>query len=563
MTSTTLPNAAYDADVFVAGGGPVGMALACELGRRNLSVYIAEAKPGFHEHPRSTVINARTMEVFRAWDMDEEAIQVAVPADYALDVAFTHRLAGEEFWRLSYPTIAESRARTPETLKKYPPLNWSRFGKMVIGQNHLEPVLYRALQRFPDVSMEFDTSVESVEDLGDHVVATVIGSDGQPRTVRSRYAVGCDGARSTVRKAMGISLSGAGDLGASVNIFFRAPDFLKEIGKDPAFLLWTFASGATGSFFTIDGRDTWVHSRHLMPHETYEGFDPVAAIHAAVGKPIELEVISHWPWVPRELIADRYGVGRVFLAGDAAHLMSPTGGLGLNTGIGDIMNLGWKLHAAIDGWAGEGLLETYGIERRPIAVRNAEESTDNRRLMKISMMAGHRYDAGEPGARDELIESLAAHDKHFDTPGLVFGDDYGDSPICAAEPDGQARSTSFAPLPRAGWRLPDQWVNRDRTVHDLLGANFALLCADAEKAAFISAAFASHAVPLDIVRLTPEHMRAYEAPLVLVRPDRHIAWRGDDVDANWLVSVISGALVGHVDEPASVHEAGERCEGRF
>jgi len=267
------------------------MALACELGRRGISTHIVEAKEGFHEHPRSTVVGARTMEFFRSWVIDSDVAAHAVPGDYPLDVAFTLTLTGEEYGRFHYPTINEARESAAETLEQYPPLEWSRFAKMVIGQNLLEPVLFRGIKQFTSVSIQFRSTVESFLDTGEQVEVEVGSEDGSRQRVVPKYLVGCDGGRSVVRKTLGRGMSGTGDLGESVNIFFRAPEFLATIGKRPAFLFWTFASGATGSFIAIDGKETWVHSRHLLPGETYEGFDPVVAIRKAVGAPIDIEII--------------------------------------------------------------------------------------------------------------------------------------------------------------------------------------------------------------------------------------------------------------------------------
>jgi len=544
MKQDPAPN---EVDVLVAGGGPVGMALACELGRRGISAHIVEAKAGFHEHPRSTVVGARTMEFFRSWGIDQDVAAHAVPGDYPLDVAFTLKLTGEEFGRLQYPTINDASERSAKTLEQYPPLEWSRYAKMVIGQNLLEPVLFRGLHQFPTVTTQFCSEVLAFVDLGDHVEVEVGTESGPRQRIVAKYLVGCDGGRSVVRKSLGKGMSGTGDLGESVNIFFRAPNFLETIGKRPAFLFWTFASGATGSFIAIDGKETWVHSRHLLPGETYEGFDPVVAIQKAVGAPIDIEIISHWPWIPRELVANEYARGRVFLAGDAAHLMSPTGGQGLNTGVGDAVNLAWKIQADLEGWAGPGLLETYETERRSVAVRNSGESTDNRRLMRISMLAGGRLDQGDEAdqAREEIISSLPAHAKHFDSPGITFGDDYDQSPIVVADgtPPVVFDPLHYVPSARPGRRLPHVWVEAGVSIFDVLGPDFNLIHLIGADVSAIENAFAHRKMGLNLVALDGQQMVAYGASLVLVRPDGHVAWRGETVrDASLIVDIVRGAL---------------------
>lgn len=534
-------------DVLIAGGGPVGLALACELGRRGITAIVVESKSGLHVHPRSTVLSPRTMEYFTTWGMQDSVFDRALPADYPLDVAFTDHLVGREFGRFSYPSIHDMRNATAELEARYPSLTLSRFAKTIIGQNELEPVLLEQARSYEPIEVWFDKSVTSFESTSNDVVVTVDSTDGRTETVTARYLVGCDGGRSVVRKGLDMKMSGAGAVGSSVSIFFRAPELLKVVGKTPAFLFWTFAAGATGSMIAIDGREMWVHSRHLMPGETYENFDPEAAILAAVGQPIDVEVLSYWPWTPRELVADHYMQGRVFLAGDAAHLMSPTGGLGLNTGVGDVVNLAWKLQGVIEGWASPTLLATYEQERRPIAVRNSRESTHNRALMKDTMLSAQQIapDDEHGSALAELKASFPKHWKHFDGLGLYLGEDYDGS--SAVVPDGTepvaTDALTYDPVARPGRRLPHFWVEQGVSVHDLLSPGFTILEAGAglDVTSTLLSAFARFAVPASRVTLSSEHRDRLGASVVVVRPDGHVAWRGDDVgDATRIVETLRG-----------------------
>ncbi|KXX55893.1 hypothetical protein AZG88_02355 [Rhodococcus sp. LB1] len=537
-----------DFDVLIVGGGPVGLSLAGELGRRSVEVCLVEAKNGLHVHPRSTVISPRTMEHFRSWGIDQTVMAHALPPEYPLDVAFTDRLVGEEFGRFRFPTIGDMGDVTLELERRYPALGWSPYAKTIIGQNALEPLLHAFATSHSSVSAYAATSVVAVEERDGHVAVTVQRADGTRQDLTARFVVGCDGGRSLVRKSLGVALSGVGKVGESVSIFFRAPDLLRAAGKTPAFLFWTFAEGATGSFVAIDGSETWVHSRHLMPHETYADFDPAAAVLNAVGADIEIEILSHWHWIPRELTADTYGLGRVLLAGDAAHLMSPTGGLGLNTGVGDVVNLAWKLQAVLDGWGGAGLMASYTVERRPVAIRNARESTENRELMKQTMLAARELYAGDADkveARATIQRGIPRHMKHFDGNGLYLGDDYAGSPIVVD--DGSPRVDPdphiYQPIARPGRRLPHFWVKPRVSIHDCLGQGFTLLRIQRCRTDGLLAAFRRRGVPIDVVNLAPESKPLVGASVVIVRPDGHVGWRGagDPTDGQQIVDQLCGS----------------------
>ncbi|NRP90731.1 2,4-dichlorophenol 6-monooxygenase [Ensifer adhaerens] len=536
----------YDCDILIAGGGPVGLALAGELGRRSVDTIIIDPKAGFHEHPRATYIGPRTLEYFRAWGIIDDVLAAAVPADYPIDIAFTETVAGEEFMRLSYPNIRESSNRSPDILEKYPQLNWSRYGKIVIGQNILEPVLAKFVKNQPSVRHFHEHTLSSFEDFGDHVVAKVSLADGSIKEIRSRYILGCDGARSVVRAQLGVKFEGLGKVGESVNTFFRSDRLLEAIGKRPAAIYWVLKRGVTGAFLAIDGRNHWVFSRHLMPDEAGTEEDPAIAIRTALGCDVDFTVISSWPWIPRELVATTYKTGSAILVGDAAHLLSPTGGYGLNTGVGDAMNIAWKLQAKLAGWGDDELLSTYESERKPVFRRNGGQATHNRAVMREIMSAGRRL--ATPADRSEAIQEIVAskprHGKHFDGMGIYLGDRYDESaiivPDCTPSPPWDAEI--YYPSAKPGGRLPLVWRDDKTTLHDLCGQGFTLFTVGEDISSHFEREAARLGLPLVVEKMPREIMVQLQADHVLVRPDGIICWRMTGVSAN--VETVLGILMG-------------------
>ena len=525
-----------DYDVVVVGAGPVGLCTGIELARRGVKCLVVDKGDGNNEHPRANVVNPRSMEHFRRWGIDELVIDAGLPRSHRTDVIFTTRLFGTELARFSFPSIDECRTRDPELIEQYPDINLSPYYKTAVGQNHLEPVLRDYAKSLPNLTLELNREATSLTQ-DDHGVSVLLISTGgrADETVSAKYMVACDGAKSFVRPALGIQMEGEPTLGQNVGIYIHAPGLIERSGLGTGILYWTLAPGASGVFIAIDGKDEWVLQRHLVAGEAPENFDAPTAVRQALGGDFPFKIITVQPWVPRQLVASTYKVGRVLLAGDAAHLLSPTGGFGMNTGIGDAVDVAWKLAAVLQGWGGPKLLDSYEAERRPVAWRNAVEATDNRRHIDASAIPPPQIeeDSVEGAAiRAQWAERLHKQKKHFSASGITMGYRYDPSPIVIGDntPPPQDDPMKYIPTARPGSRAPHVWLTEKESILDRFGAGFTLLRfgATAPDVNNLAAAAKLRGIPLTIRDISSETAAAeYQAHLVLVRPDGHVAWRSN------------------------------------
>ena len=533
MSNSSHPTApGRQVPVLIVGGGPVGLALAAELGWRGVHCELVERTDGTISTPKMNEVNVRTMEFCRRWGIADAVRNCPFPVDYSLDVAFVTSLSGHELARMR---------RLPRALQKVEGYSPERL--QICSQLWFDPILRSFAQKQPTVTLRHRTSLESFEATDEGVTAELCDlATGRRETVHAQYLVGCDGATSAIRDAMGIGLNGEGILGHPVHLFFRAPDLLARCGRE------------AGVFFLAIDRDgLWANIRVIDPadglwrlmvldtdgRQTPDSIDRAALLQRAVGRPIDVEWKGVSIWTRRSVVADRYSQGRVFLAGDAVHQLSPTGALGMNTGIGDAVDLGWKLAATLAGWGGSKLLASYDNERRPIGLRNVSMAAEF--YLAHGEFAGGMAaieDDSESGRqlRHRLGESLTRDvGRMFRTAGLQLGYRYGSSPICV--PDDTAPPPddpeTFVPSARPGSRAPHAWFRDGRSTLDLFGRGFVLMRFDGADTAVLERAATARGVPLSIVDLDePETMALYERRMVLVRPDGHVAWRGDVLPAN-------------------------------
>lgn len=535
----------FDADVVVVGAGPVGLALAGDLGWRGLSCVVVERGSGAIHQPKMDMVGIRTMEFCRRWGLVGDVEASPYPRDYPQDNVYLTSLNGYELGRERFPSMGADRppAVSPQKRERCP-------------QNMFDPILRKFASSFPSVEIRYGTEFLGLQDGADGVTAYVrdVGT-GAETTLRAKFLVGCDGGHSSVANALGITYAGSGVLTYTTNVIFRTADLNALHDKDPGYrYIFINAEGTWGTLVAINGRDQWRMSI-IGSGEERRGYseDEIRAFaYRCMGRAFDLEILTTVPWRRSELVANSYGRGRVHIAGDAAHVMSPTGGFGMNSGIGDAVDLGWKLAAVVEGWGGPGLLRSYEKERRPVAARNVREASDNLRRM---LSPGKN-----PALLDDTPEGAAARARlgaefsekmrrEWYTLHIHLGYVYADSPIVI--PDGDIPAwqdfRKYEPGTVPGSRAPHVWLSDGRSTLDLFGRGFVLMAFEGVDASPFRAAAARLGIPLDIQAIgQPDVAAAYRRRLVMVRPDGHVAWRADDVpaDVDPVLLTIAGRIGG-------------------
>ena len=525
--------------VLIVGGGPVGLALALDLGWRGVDCLLVDEleRDGYKTHPRANFINSRTMEFCRRWGVAARVKEVGTPPGYPHTAMYVTSLRGHLVARIDRPGHGAGAdvAFTPE-----PPQR--------CNQIWFDPVLRERAESFAPVSMRWRWRFDSFGQDADGVTSRVTDlASGETHTVRSAYLAACCGGRSPIRRLLGIDASEGEVLGAPVGIVFRAPNLWDRHDKGKAALY--FIVGPTGVWATLNslnGGDLWRVTLHAGAKAATE---PEAVLTRIVGAEFPHEIIGVTSWVRRKLVTATYRHGRVFLAGDCAHQSTPTGGTGMNTGVGDAVDLGWKLAGAVAGWAGPALLESYDAERRPVALRNVEQMTRNFQLRSFAPVpeiteAGAAGEAARARLRDEIVNYTG---QELVSDGLAMGYRYDRSPIvCADAGEPPPLSvTEYAQSTFPGARAPHAWLAPGRSTLDLFGRSHVVLRlgADAPRTDALERAAKARRTPLESVAVDAPAVRAvYDRKLVLVRPDGHVAWRGDSVeDADALVARVTGA----------------------
>ncbi len=515
------------ADVVVVGAGPVGLMLAVDLGQRGVQVELVERKPAPAFLPKMERCNARTMELFRRLGLHEQVRNASKFVDVPMDVFIVTTLAAPAILRLEYPSVRDAIARTRACTDASMP----REPYQLISQYTLEPLLVAAARELPDVSVRFDEEVVAFEQDDEGVTTTVRSSSGTERSVRSRYLVGCDGGSSDVRKALGIPLAGRGRITEVRQLFFRSQRLFDAIvpGRGRHYY------GPRSNIVVQDDLEHFLFNSHQPP----DGMTPEEEIRSFVGlDDVDVEVLHQSSWWQHLLVAERYRDGRVFLAGDAEHLYIPTGGLGMNTGAADAIDLAWKLAAVIAGWGGPALLASYEAERRPIGLRNCEAAGMAANGLRTwrTFCRPELSDDSPAGAAARATVADAA-DQHqrlvHEMANTELGYRYADSPIVWPDDDPvpDPGPMEYVPTTTTGARLPHVWLANGDAVHDCIGSGYTLLRLGAttvDTSAFEAAMTATGAPFAVLVIDEPRVRDLYDRDLLLLRPDLHIVWRGDE-----------------------------------
>lgn len=528
-------------DVLIVGAGPVGLTLAMDLASRGVRAIIVEIRR-YAEPPnvKCNHVAARTMEQFRRLGVAQKLRDAGLPGDYPNDVVFRTSATGLELTRIPIPCRRDRYTETDGPDAWWPTAEPPHR----INQIYLEPILLEHAAAQPGVTLLNRTQLTTFTQDDDGVTATLLDLEtGATRTVRSRYLAGCDGGGSGVRKQMGAKLEGTPVIQRVQSTHIRAPQLRALLPGKLAWCYYAMNPRRCGTMFAIDGQDTWLVHNHLNPDEPeFDSVDRDRSIREilGVGDDFVYEVITKEDWVGRRLVSNRFREGRVFLAGDAAHLWVPYAGYGMNAGIADAVNLAWLMAAAIQGWADEAILDAYEAERQPITEQVSQFAMDHAQKM-IRARRAVPQDIEAPGPTGDALreeigrEAYELNVQQFCCAGLNFGYYYAGSPIIAtdeAQPPGYSMG-SFTPSTVPGCRAPHFWLPDGRSVYDAFGAGYTLLRRDPQvDASGLQAAAREHGMPLTLIDVEAGTLPdAYAHKLVLCRADQHVVWRGDKLPA--------------------------------
>jgi len=535
-----------DTDVLVVGAGPVGLTLATDLGRRGVRCTLLEKKAAPEFLPKMERCNARTMEIFRRMGLAEKIRAAGLDRRVPMDVYIALAMNEPPLLRLPYPSVAEAAAQIASSNDGSLPLE----PYQLISQYTLEPLLKCEAERLPSVDVRYGHEFLSLSQTADHAVARVCDLSGRESDIRAGFIVGCDGGGSVVRRQMDISLSGEGDIARLFQGLYYCPDLYDMIPIDGG-------PGHGRHYHIADGQSTFLimqdSTKHWTLHAAVERPEDMAAqFERTIGVPIRYEMLYVGPWKLNLLLADRYRAGRVFLAGDSAHLVIPTGGLGMNTGVGDAIDLAWKLEATIKGWGGPHLLASYEIERRQVGDRNVGASRYaylGRRKWRSQYQPNIREASPEgQAARDNLVRvGDVEQRKTNEMIGAELGYRYVGSPVICDEPGGpEHQLREYVPTTWPGARLPHVWRSPGKALHDDIGDRYTLLRLGRSTAdtSALGRAMRARGAPFAVLAVGEDAPRdVYGFDLILVRPDLHVVWRGNAAPAE--PEALAARVTGH------------------
>ena len=514
--------------VLIVGAGPVGLALAIELGHRSIPCLLIERNDRVGYAPRAKTTNVRTREHFRRWGI-ADALRAASPLgmDYPSNVVFCTRLSGFELTRFENAMYC-APGRNPL---------YSEHSQWV-PQYTVEEVMRAHAQSLPGVELRFNCELKSFSQDGArvHALARDLLS-GVDVSFDADFLVGADGARSVVREAIGAKMEGTYGLSRNYNVVFRAPGLAQAHALGPAIMYWQVNRDAPSLIGPMDRGDKWF----FMPTGVREGWkldaaEAPAMIRQATGIDLPYEVLSTDEWVASRFLGEYYRDRRVFLAGDACHLHPPFGGYGMNMGISDGVDLGWKLAAVLQGWGGAQLLDSYERERRPVHDMVLDEAVINHAMLGNQLWKDgmDSDDAAGAALRLEVGGRIqAAKMREFATLGVTLGYRYDDSPVIV--PDGSPPPghdfINYVPTSRPGSRAPHAWMHDGSSLFDHFGDGFTLLVSkEAPSAAVDQARVQARKASVPLTVLQPHEAgiaELYPSRFTLVRPDQHVAWRGN------------------------------------
>ncbi|MFT4261899.1 MAG: FAD-dependent monooxygenase [Nocardioides sp.] len=530
----------FEAHVVVVGAGPVGTSLAIDAAMRGLNVVVIEQRAA--DDPadaKCNTIAARTMETFRRFGIADEVRAAGLPSDYPTDTLFATSLSGPELTRIKLPSRAERQHAG------FVDSEWPSPERMVRqSQLWLEPILRRRLLSLPNVRLVDRTSVTSFSQDEEGVTARCIpvgAGAAEAFDIRASFLVGCDGGASTIRKQLGVRLVGDAEIARTRTTLINSSGVRSLFGeRRPAWMTWVANHNIRGNVVAIDGQELWLVHRALPQNATdFTAIDLDQSIRDVLGVDgeFDFEIVRHEDWIGRRLVASRFRDGRVFLAGDAAHLWVPYAGYGMNAGIADATHLAWLLSAVLRGWGHEGILDAYEAERLPITdqvsrfvMAKMEENSRALADRAIPKMLSSNHWPGRLLRRRIGARIHAINVEQMAPEGLNFGYFYDDSPIIIRGADEEPPAYSMGAHTAStipGCRVP-HFIIDGVSIIDLLGPDYTLLRFDPRVEI---SGMLDGALPMTLVDVPGPPSEEFEHALLIVRADAHIAWRGDSLPA--------------------------------
>ena len=544
----------FDTPVLIVGAGPVGMTMALCLAQRGIASVLVELRAAeVLPDVKCNHISARSMELFRSLGVSQDLRAAGLPDDYPHSVSYRTSTLGEEIARIHIPG-----RNTRLTDHSGPDGHWpTPEPPHRINQRYIEPILRQHVQKQDLITCLFKHRVVAFHQDAQGVTAQIENLEqghAQAFTVQAAYLVGCDGGRSMVRKGIGAQLVGDEVVQRVQSTCIRAPGLLAKMKAAPAWAMFTVNPRRSGNIYAIDGKEVWLIHNYLRDHEVdFEAVDRDWAIRTilGVGDDFDYEVMSKEDWIGRRLVSDRLQNGKVFVAGDAAHLWVPYAGYGMNAGLADAANLAWHLAAQLEGWAAPHALSAYEKERHPIteqvsrfAMNHAHAMSQRRRQIPENLEEDSPAGQAARAAFGQDLYDLNV--QQYCCAGLNFGYYYDQSPVIVYDeeraPDYSMGSFQSSSVP--GCRAPHFWLSDGRSVYDALGPAYTLLCFNSPLCDTVDALKRQAAIarmPLTVLDVSsqadipPEYRHAF----VLVRSDAHTVWRGDDANLEAAQRVIA------------------------
>ncbi|KAI3553349.1 FAD binding domain-containing protein [Colletotrichum abscissum] len=555
--------------VVIAGGGPIGLLLARVLSFYGVKSKLFERNKTTTKWPKMDLTNARSMEIFHKLGLADDLRKQGVPPGIDQNVIISTGLSAEKpLTQWDLPGVDKFRSQIQNTNNGTQPQEpWQR-----VSQAIFERWLKNICDDDPLIDLNYGFKVEHVEEQEDFAHMTITDMNTGERTVlRSDHVVGCDGASSRTRTSLSIPLDGGPIPSCALLVHFKSHD-LTKLHKQGRF--WhIFLLGQSGNFegaiISQDEKDTW--TTHLFlpldaEPEKIESRDAVYRVLGGLYEPYKFqidEILVRSIWRPNVAVTRQWrsSEGHVFLAGDSAHQNIPTGGYGMNMGIGDAFDLGWKLASVINGEGGPELLRSYELERKPVALKNVERSHDHFKVHnELQTLLGggdpRRVDTDTKEAhllRQRVDEFYQRHDGENRGLGIEMGYRYNSHIIVHQEDDGSEPPSDprcYTPTTWPGGRPPHIFLSDGTAIFDRFGKHWSLLCftdTDVGQCHLIQAAN-DLGLSLSLINLPGEAQARtlYERNLVLIRPDQHVAWRAETVNSPAIADTVLRTVSGHM-----------------